>query len=52
LVSEQMQLVSIHEDTHRETLHRCARCGWELRARWILPHALKRFQWPAISQAG
>jgi hypothetical protein len=52
LESEELNLVSIHEDTHRETLHRCAHCGWELRAWWILPHALKRFQWPALSQAG
>jgi hypothetical protein len=52
LVSEKLQLVSIREGTHRETLHRCGRCGSELRGRWILPHALKRAPWLPISQAG
>lgn len=25
------------EDTHRHTVHECVRCGYQLRARWLIP---------------
>ncbi len=38
----ELTLISIAEDSHRKTVHQCTACGFELRSRWILPHALKQ----------
>ncbi|MCO6042690.1 hypothetical protein NG895_02110 [Aeoliella sp. ICT_H6.2] len=33
----ELVLESMHEDTHRHTCHRCRRCRYQLRSRWMAP---------------
>lgn len=39
--ADQMRLVEMTEDTHRQMIHECAKCGYRKTSRWILPQSSK-----------
>jgi len=39
---QELVLLATHDDTHRHTVHRCQRCSYLLRSRWILTPLRKK----------